>query len=199
MKHLHSLALLEKKVVYYPHPKSWEKASMIIPELSQSLTRVPDLTPLGEMSTWPKLRDDVPIPGTQPWFVPDDFPVRTEPPLDTCTKSYKKTLAKHLKSSVDKIHEEYKGFPAATVRLSNMKACVGADLASMERELEKAEEAVKEMEAKEFKHSISFGNTSKLRPVTSRSEVRKPHSASAGRRSLSGNHLGPRYIRPETT
>mmetsp|Transcript_9 Transcript_9/g.8 ORF Transcript_9/g.8 Transcript_9/m.8 type:complete len:262 (+) Transcript_9:71-856(+) len=158
---LHRQALLEKKIVPYPHPADWENALVILPELDRSLYRTPSTEPLGEMSRRPQLRDNVLPKGKPSWLVPDDLVKRDDPPLETCTVSFQKKLVKNLDKTVDQLRRDYASRPSSTVSLSNTKAQVGADLASMEERLVRANTA--------FSHTreIQLERRSRSRPGTS--------------------------------
>ncbi|CAM9486589.1 unnamed protein product [Ascophyllum nodosum] len=59
-----------------------------------------------------------------------------EPPLYSCTDSFKKILGAHLKQAVKKISRHYEAMDEGTVRLSEEKANVGADLWLMKSSLD---------------------------------------------------------------
>eukprot|EP00752_Nemacystus_decipiens_P011839 g10501.t1 len=77
------------------------------------------------------------------WKYPNSDRAFGEPPLYSCTDSYKRVLEAHLTEAVAKITRSYEAMEEGTLRLSNLKADVGAELWLMKSSLEEVRKGLK--------------------------------------------------------
>ncbi len=126
------------------HSNKWCSSTHLSSDLAKKLTAPVDVDATG--CIYSPLRD---LPRTKegqaklareslPSFKPGEIgKIFGEPPLDSCTESFREMLERHLVNTLDRVEQEYESMPWGTVSFSELKGGVGRDRAALADRLEK--------------------------------------------------------------
>ena len=118
---------------FRPKEPLWNGTMTPDSRMLKELYRVPCSDPSGQLIRGVK-RDEA--KGAKPWKACETDKNIPPPTFEHCAESYQLMLTRHMDEVIARVEREYAKMPQNTLKQSELKASVGADLANLRRERE---------------------------------------------------------------
>eukprot|EP00904_Undaria_pinnatifida_P012114 jgi/Undpi1/8032/HiC_scaffold_24.g10504.m1 len=140
----------------FPHPRPWNDSPLLDPDRERMTPEAIAGDALLQFEEIKRARKEE-AKKHPSWKYASVDRAFGEPPLYCCTNSYKRVLESHLVQAVDKITKSYEAMGEGTLRLSNLKADVGAELWLMKSSLDEVRQALEATNEEERLALLSRG------------------------------------------
>lgn len=128
---------------FKPKENLWNGTMTPDPHMLKSLYRIPCQDPSGKLISG--VSRDI-AKGCVPWKACEADRDIPPPDYENCSLSYQQMLSKHMDTVIARVKAEYEKMPQKTLKESELRAAVGADLANLIRERELIRDAINKQE-----------------------------------------------------